>query len=666
VTARFAGRRVAAGVLLSTVTMVVGMLPTGAASAAPDNDATRGSTPYEAPAPEYVKDSYIVVLKDAKVSPDQVSATATRLGARVGARIGHTYSSTVRGFAATMSAERAKQIAAEPEVERVEQVARFRKSDTQPNPTWGLDRIDEFSLPLNRSYTYPNRAENVHAYVIDTGVRASHPEFGGRVTPGPDFVDDDNDADDCEGHGTHVAGTVGGDSYGVAKGVRLHSVRVLDCEGFGTTDDVLAGINWVADNAVHPAVVNMSLGGPESSAVDAAVTIAVARGLTFVVAAGNAGDDACKFSPGRAVAPLTVGATDEIDYAASFSNYGPCLDIWAPGVRILSANIGGGAIENNGTSMAAPHVAGAAALLLSANPTWTPAQVGDRLRADASSSVHHAIARSPNALLNLTDASNEAASLSLIARVNARFVSAAGAGAVLTASAVAPAGAETFTREFTGGETFALKVGATYVRLGAGARLEATAPDLASAERFTLQHNDDLSVGLRAANGMYVAAENAGAGPLVANRTALGAWETFEKQAPHLVVNLNAYVNKRYVSADNGSGGPLIANRTDVGAWEEFDIVETGDGYVGLRSHANGLYVSAENGGAGPLVANRTAIGQWEKFIFVHAGGLVGIWALANRRLVCAEGAGSQPLRARTPFADLGEWEVFQRTTRIF
>jgi subtilisin family serine protease len=667
VTARSTGRRVAAGVLLTTVTMAVGLTPGGTASAAPGTDDTRASTPYETPAPEYVKDSYIVLFKDAKVSKDQVSATATRLSARFAGRVGHTYDSTVRGFSATMSADAAKRLAAEPEVERVEQVTRFRKSDTQTDPTWGLDRIDEYSLPLNRSYTYPGTASTVHAYVIDTGIRASHPEFQGRVTAGPDYVDDDNDADDCNGHGTHVAGTVGGQTYGVAKGVALHSVRVLDCNGNGNADDVLAAVNWVAANAIRPAVVNMSLGGPGSSAVDAAVTIAVASGLTFAVAAGNSGDNACGFSPGRVEAAITVGATDEIDYAASFSNFGQCLDIWAPGVDIRSAYIAGGSVLSSGTSMASPHVAGAAALLLAANPTWTPLQVADQLRADSSSSVHHAIERSPNALLNLTAASNERASLSLIARVNARFVSGAGPGGVLSADAIVPAATETFTRESTGGETFALKVGAMYVRLGAGARLEATAPDVASAERFTLTQNDDLSVGLRAANGMYVAAENAGAGALVANRSSIGAWETFEKQAPDLVVSVQAFVNERYVTADNAGAGALIANRTGIGTWEEFDIVETPDGFIGLRSHANGLYVSAENAGAGSLVANRTSIGPWEKFWFLHLGnGQVAIYALANGRLVSAEGAGAQPLKARTAYADLGEWEVFTRTTRIF
>ncbi|GIJ48420.1 hypothetical protein Val02_53060 [Virgisporangium aliadipatigenens] len=667
-TARPAGRIIASGVLLTAVTVAVTFGPGGAASAAPGEHGIRGIGPYKAPATEYVKDSYIVVFKDAKVSKAQVGATVSRLGTRFNGRVGHTYSNVLRGFSVEMSAEKAKQIAAEPEVERVEQVQVTTKSDTQTNPSWGLDRIDEYALPLNHQYTYPGSAGgDVHAYVIDTGIRATHPEFQGRVTSGRDFVENDNDADDCDGHGTHVAGTIGGQTFGVAKGVRLHSVRVLGCDGRGTVANLIAGVDWVTANAVKPAVVNMSVGlNGISAALDTAVTASIASGLTYAVAAGNAADDACDYSPSRVPDAITVGATDEIDYAASFSNLGDCLDIFAPGVNITSAAKDGGSVAFNGTSMASPHVAGAAALLLSANPSWTPAEVAARLSSDASSSVHHALADSPNRLLNLADATNEIASLSLIARVNARFVSAANTGGSLVANNIAPGATETFQREATGGDTFVLKTGANYVKLNAARQLEASTTDQAQAERFSLVTQGDLSVGLRASDGQFVAAENAGAGALVANRASVGEWETFEKQAPELVVSVKAWVNNSFVAADNGGASPLIANRPSAGQWESFDIVETPDGYIGLRSHANGKYVTAENAGASPLIARSTVIGDWEKFWFVHEGPYVTIFSAANGKIATAENAGASPLIARGDFLKPGEWEFFTRTVRIY
>jgi subtilisin family serine protease len=670
VTARSAGRVAATGVLLTAVSIAVSMAPSGAASAAPGDHGVRGGGFYKTTGPEYVKDSYIVVFKDAKVSKDQVGATAGRLGARYG-RVGHTYSSTLRGFSAEMSADRAKQIAAEPEVARVEQVVKYRMTDTQSNPPWGLDRIDEQALPVNSGYTYPSTASSVHAYVIDTGIRASHSEFQGRVTSGPDYVEDDNNADDCNGHGTHVAGTIGGLASGVAKGVNLHSVRVLDCDGYGNSADVAAAVDWVTANAIKPAVVNMSLGGstldPGSSAVSTAVAASIAAGITYTVAAGNDADNACFYSPAVVGQAITVGATDDIDYIASFSNVGGCVDIFAPGVDILSANISGGLTRKSGTSMASPHVAGAAALLLAANPTWTPAQVADKLNADSASTVHHALGDTPKRLLQLTDALDDQASLSLIARVNAKLVSAANGGGTLIANSNAPGATEKFERVSTGGETFALRVGNSFVRLNGAAQLEASATDLAGAERFRFEQQSDLGFGLRASNGRFVAAEGAGAGALVADRTSVGAWETFEKQSPELVVNLKAFANGKFVTAENAGGAALIANRPSPGLWEGFDIVETADGYVGLRSHANGKYVTAENGGSSPLIARGTSIGPWEKFWFLHLGnGEFALWSYSNGLLVSAEGAGNQPLISRTAPEDLGDWEVFTRSVTIF
>jgi subtilisin family serine protease len=380
VTARVAGPRPVAGVLLTVVATAVSLTHGGIASAAPT-----GSTVVQAP--QVVKDSYIVVLKNSKVAATQVDAAASRLGSRVGARVKYRYSRSIRGFSATMDAAAAQRVAADPDVERVEPVVKYRKQDTQTSPTWGLDRIDEYSLPLDRAYTYPGKADTVHAYVVDSGIRASHAEFQGRVGNGADFVDYDGNPDDCDGHGTHVAGTIGGATYGVAKGVRLHSVRVLDCYGDGSTDGIIAGIDWVTANAIRPAVVNLSFSGAGGTAgslvIDTAITASILTGLTYTVAAGNDGADACRYSPGDVPGAITVGATDPIDYVTPSSNAGGCVDIFAPGVDITSANLRGGAVTRSGTSMSAPHVAGAAALLLAGNPLLSPSQVAARLQQDS-------------------------------------------------------------------------------------------------------------------------------------------------------------------------------------------------------------------------------------------------------------------------------------------
>ncbi|MFG2056408.1 S8 family serine peptidase [Micromonospora sp. NPDC048930] len=360
-----------------------------------------------------VADSYLVVLKDATVAPTQVDDTAARLTARHGGTVARTWSAALRGFEVRVKAQAAARIAADPAVSYVEQNHTITIAGTQTNPpSWGLDRIDQRNLPLDNSYTYPNTASNVHAYVIDTGILFGHNDFGGRAVSGFDAVDGGS-ADDCNGHGTHVSGTVGGSSYGVAKGVQLVGVRVLNCQGSGTTAQVVSGIDWVTANAVKPAVANMSLGGSADTAIDNAVTNSINSGVTYAVAAGN-GDifgnrqNACNYSPARVGSAITVGATQNNDAAASFSNYGTCVDILAPGVNITSAWYTSNSATNtiSGTSMASPHVAGVAALVLASNPSWSPQQVRDYLVNNATPNVVTNVGTgTPNRLLYVVNGS---------------------------------------------------------------------------------------------------------------------------------------------------------------------------------------------------------------------------------------------------------------------
>ncbi|OXM61587.1 serine protease [Amycolatopsis sp. KNN50.9b] len=347
-----------------------------------------------------IPDSYIVVFKE---SSSPVSSLVSQVTGKLGGTVRQTFSHALHGYSATMSESQAKRVAADPSVAFVEQNRRVTIAATQTNPpSWGLDRVDQRNLPLNRAYNYSTTASNVHAYIIDTGINLSHSDFGGRAKSGYDFVDNDSNASDCNGHGTHVAGTVGGSAYGVAKGVQLTAVRVLDCQGSGSYDQVIAGIEWVTQNAVKPAVANMSLGGPVSTAVDNAVKASIAAGVTYAVAAGNSNTNACTSSPSRVAAAITVGATTSTDARASYSNYGSCLDIFAPGSSITSAWIGSTSATNtiSGTSMATPHVAGAAALYLATHTSASPQQVRDALvTAGTTGKVTSAGTNSPNVLL---------------------------------------------------------------------------------------------------------------------------------------------------------------------------------------------------------------------------------------------------------------------------
>ncbi|MGI5181200.1 S8 family serine peptidase [Dactylosporangium sp. CA-152071] len=351
--------------------------------------------------PGAIRDRYIVVLKDTVAASDTASS-ASRLADRFGGQVKRSFGSTLKGFSAQLTERGAKRLAANPLVEYVQQDRTVSLEGSQAGAPWGLDRIDQANRPLDGTYTYQGSAADVTAYVLDTGVRLTHGEFGGRARSGYDFVDNDTDASDCHGHGTHVAGTVGGSTYGVAKAVNIVSVRVLDCNGSGSYSGIIAGIDWVTANAQKPAVVNMSLGGSTSPALDQAVRNSIASGVTYVLAAGNENVDACGVSPARTGEAITVGATDSSDNRASFSNYGACVDLFAPGVAITSASNSGdaGSAIMSGTSMASPHVTGAAALYLSAFPSATPAQVQSALLA---SSVANVVGNpgtgSPNRLL---------------------------------------------------------------------------------------------------------------------------------------------------------------------------------------------------------------------------------------------------------------------------
>jgi subtilisin family serine protease len=352
--------------------------------------------------PGAIRDRYVVTLRSEAVAPDAVSRTAEALADRFGGDVRQAFSESVQGFSVQMTERAAKRLAADPLVESVLQDKKVALLDTQNSPPWGLDRIDQVNRPLSGTYSYTVTASTVTVYVVDTGIRTTHANFGGRARSGYDFVDNDADASDCNGHGTHVAGTIGGSTYGVAKAVQLVAVRVLDCSGYGSYSGVIAGIEWVTSHASGPSVVNMSLGGPASDVVDQAVRNSIAAGITYSLAAGNANTDACSVTPARTAEAITVGATDSNDNRASFSNYGSCLDIFAPGVSITSAyssNDTATAIMS-GTSMAAPHVAGAAALVLAAHPTYTPAQVRDALVAGAvQNAVVGAASGSPTRLL---------------------------------------------------------------------------------------------------------------------------------------------------------------------------------------------------------------------------------------------------------------------------
>ncbi|MFF1510281.1 S8 family peptidase [Streptomyces sp. NPDC058326] len=346
-----------------------------------------------------VPNSYIVTLKE--------GADAGAFASKVPLlrKPAFTYGTVLNGFAATLTDAQLAFVRKSPLVGAVEENAEAAVYDVggralAATEVWGLDRIDQRNLPLDQQFLTAGNGAGVRAYVLDTGIDYTHKEFGGRASFGFDAVGDGRNGADCQGHGTHVAGTVAGSTYGIARKASLVSVRVLGCDGRGDWAGIIAGIDWIAKNAVKPAVMNASLGGERSPAVNAATDSLYTAGVLPVVAAGNSAVDACTISPASADGAVTVGATNQVDEETSFSNWGPCLSLYAPGQGILSARMGGGSVALDGTSMASPHVAGTAALYLAAHPKASSGDVSTWLRNTSTKDVIAAISQtSPNRML---------------------------------------------------------------------------------------------------------------------------------------------------------------------------------------------------------------------------------------------------------------------------
>lgn len=350
-----------------------------------------------------IKNQYIVILnKDVGSSNEFAQGIAKQHGGKVL----QTYDAVLKGFAiylpdvaGTAFVEAMKK---NPKVVSVENDTIMKvDATTQSNPDWGLDRIDQKNLPLDSAYLYLQTGSGTTAYIVDTGILSTHQQFSGRVLSGYTAISDGNGTSDCHGHGTHVAGTVGGSTYGVAKNVSLVPIRILGCDGSGASSNVIAGLDWILKNGKKPAVVNMSLGGEANASLDSAVENLFNNGYVMVVAAGNSNTDACSSSPARVSKAITVAATDSTDTRASYSNYGSCVDIFAPGSQINSSWIGSNTATKvlNGTSMATPHVVGVVAEMLQSTPTATPQTISTNLLNQASNNVVKNPSGSPNRLL---------------------------------------------------------------------------------------------------------------------------------------------------------------------------------------------------------------------------------------------------------------------------
>ena len=378
-----------------TLTALAAAVPLVTAMALAATPAQAGSGPLvqvDAATAEVVAGQYIVTLKP-NASPHGVAAA-------LGVSPRYVYSSAVRGFAASLSDGQLRALQRDPAVATIEHNQVVRADTTQTNPpSWGIDRIDQHNLPLSNSYTYTASGAGVTAYIIDTGINASHPDFGGRAAVAFDAIG--GNGVDCHGHGTHVAGTIGSTTYGVAKSVQLRGVRVLDCSGSGTTAGVIAGIDWVTNNSPGPSVANMSLGGGKSTALNNSTAALANSGVSIAVAAGNSAANACNSSPSSTPEAITVAASDINDNSASFTNFGRCVDLYAPGVGITSTWLGTGTNTISGTSMATPHVAGVAALYKSSvGGDPSSAAVQSFITGSATANVLNGVPRrTPNLLL---------------------------------------------------------------------------------------------------------------------------------------------------------------------------------------------------------------------------------------------------------------------------
>ncbi len=503
-----------------------------------------------------VLDQFIVVLAD-QTSRGRAS-TAPRhaqiLSAIFGGTVLNVYSYALNGFSIRMPEAAAMALSEHPDVAWVETDAVGFVFDTQYGPPWGLDRVDQRNLPLNNEYVYDNTGAGVHVYVIDSGIRMTHVEFGGRAALGYDFVGDGQNGVDCFGHGTHVAGTVGGATYGVAKGVQLRAVRVLDCSGGPPntfTSWAIAAADWVTANRVLPAVANMSLGYQLSDALDAAVRNSIGSGVTYVVAAGNSNTTTGSTSPQRVGEAIIVAASNQYDYRAGFSNYGALVDLFAPGVGVLSAIHTGDTASGfkDGTSMATPHVAGAAARYLQANPGASPAQVESAMITAATGGVIiDPGPGSPNRLLYtvLQPPPPPGSTISFQASNGQWMVAEGGGGGTVNANRDGVGPWETFTVEdFNGGELY-----------------------------------DGEQVALRTDSGWYLQAVNGGGGEFLAIGGGPWAHETFtivllsgsDNRVDNGEVVALRSINGYYVVAEGGGGGIVNCNRTGIGAWEQWQI----------------------------------------------------------------------------------------------